>query len=296
MTNRRDFIKQTALGTAGLAIGSLGSSLTLSGCTNQPSMKFGLVTYMWGADWDLPTLIANCEKTGMDAVELRAHHDHGVETTLSAAERAEVKKRFADSPVTCVGYGSNFQYHDPDPAKLRENIEGTKAYIKLCKDIGASGLKVKPNTLPPEVPREKTIEQIAAGFNEVGKFASDHGMLIRVEAHGKFTQELPNMKAIFEQVTEENVKICWNCNKVDTNPPGLEGNFEMVKQWIGDVVHIHQLHLEDYPYQQLFNLLAGIDFKGWLLLEDSRIPDDRITGLKEQLVYFNEMVANITKG
>jgi sugar phosphate isomerase/epimerase len=214
---------------------------------------------------------------------------------LSAGERAEVKKRFADSPVTCVGYGSNFQYHDPEPAKLRENIERTKEYIKLCKDIGASGLKVKPNTLPPEVPREKTIAQIAAGLNEVGRFASDLGMLIRVEAHGRYTQELPNMKAIFDQVTEESVKICWNCNKVDTNPPGLEGNFEMVKQWVGDVVHVHQLHLEDYPYQQLFNLLAGIDFNGWLLLEESRMPDDRIVALKEQLIVFDEMVANITK-
>ena len=295
MTNRRDFLKWSALGTAGLAIGGLGSGCTLSGCVNRPKMKFGLVTYMWGADWDLPTLISICEQTGLQAVELRADHAHGVEATLSAAERAEVKKRFADSPVTCVGYGSNFQYHDPDPVKFRENIEGTKAYVKLCKDIGASGLKVKPNTLPPEVPSEKTIAQIAAGLNEVGRYAGDMDMLIRVEAHGRFTQELPNMRAIFEQVTEDNVKICWNCNAVDTNPPGLEGNFNMVEDWIGDVVHVHQLHLDDYPYQQLFNLLAGIDFKGWLLLEDGRIPEDRITALKEQVVVFGELMAKIQK-
>ena len=28
-------------------------------------MRFSLVTYMWGADWDLPTLIANCEAAGV---------------------------------------------------------------------------------------------------------------------------------------------------------------------------------------------------------------------------------------
>ena len=91
------------------------------------------------------------------------------------------------------------------------------------------------------------------------------------------------------------MNICWNCNPVDTNPPGLEGNFNMVKQWIGDVVHVHQLNLDDYPYQQLFNLLAGIDFNGWLLLEDSRVPADRIAAMKEQLAVFNEMTAKITK-
>lgn len=295
MTNRRDFLRKTAIGTAGLALGGLGSGYTLSGCTKKPQMEFGLVTYMWGADWDLPTLISNCERTGLKAVELRADHAHGVESSLDASARAEVRKRFADSPITCVGYGSNFQFHDPDPAKLRQNIERTKAYIKLCKDIGASGLKVKPNTLPPEVPREKTIAQIAAGLNEVGRFAADLGMLIRVEAHGRYTQELPVMKAIFDQVTEKSVKICWNCNAVDTNPPGLEGNFNMVKQWIGDVVHVHQLQLNDYPYQQLFNLLDGIDFHGWLLLEDSRVPEDRIAALKEQVVVFGELMTQIQR-
>ena len=44
---------------------------------------------------------------------------------------------------------------------LLENIEQTKEYFKLCKDIGASGLKIKPNHLPAEVAKEKTIAQIA---------------------------------------------------------------------------------------------------------------------------------------
>jgi sugar phosphate isomerase/epimerase len=295
MTKRRDFIKKSALAAAGITIGGMGYSCILANSVKKPAMKFGLVTYMWGADWDLPTLISNCEKTGLQAVELRTQHAHGVETSLSAQQRIEVKKRLADSPVTCVGYGSNYEYHNPDPAILRENIEQTKEYIKLCKDIGVSGIKVKPNNLPPEVPREKTISQIAASLNEVGRFARDFGLLVRVEAHGPHTQELPNMEAIFDQVTESNVNICWNCNPVDMNPPGLEGNFNMVKQWIGDVVHIHELNLKNYPYQQLFKLLSGIDFNGWMLLEASSKPADRIAALKEQLALFNEMTAKIEK-
>ena len=78
-------------------------------------MKFGLVTYLWAQDWDLPTIISNCEKAGFLGVELRTQHAHKVETSLNAAQRTEVKKRFADSRVTCIGYGSNFEYHSPDP-------------------------------------------------------------------------------------------------------------------------------------------------------------------------------------
>ena len=212
--SRRNFIQQTAL--AGIGLSTVG---TLSSFYNAgPKMRFGLVTYQWGRDWDLPTLLANCEKTGLWGVELRTQHAHKVEINLSAAERADVKKRFADSPVTCIGYGSNFEYHSTDPAELQKNIEQTKAYIQLCKDIGATGIKVKPNNLPASVPKEKTIAQIAASFNEVGKFAKNLGQLVRVEVHGNLTQEIPNMKAIFEQVTEPNVKICWNCNPEDLLP------------------------------------------------------------------------------
>jgi sugar phosphate isomerase/epimerase len=52
-------------------------------------MQLGLVTYNWGKDWDLPTLIKNCEETGFAGVELRSTHKHGVEPALHA-QRAEV--------------------------------------------------------------------------------------------------------------------------------------------------------------------------------------------------------------
>lgn len=284
--SRRRFI-QRSFG-AGVAIAFLKDFPELMKST--PSgMKLGLVTYQWGRDWDLPTIIANCEKTGLLGVELRTDHAHKVEINLNAGQRAEVKKRFADSPVTCIGYGANFEYHSPDPEKLRQNIEQTKEYIKLCKDIGATGIKVKPNNLPPEVPREKTIAQIAASLNECGKFAQDYDQLVRVECHGNITQEIPNMKAIFEQVTEKNVKMCWNCNDQDLLPPGLEGNFNSVKKWFGDTVHIRELNEGTYPYQQLFNLFTGIKYKGWILLEARTEPTDRIIAMKEQLVLFDKM-------
>jgi len=290
---RRQFIKKSF--SAGIVMAAVNPLFDWPLMAAQ-GMKLGLVTYQWGRDWDLPTLIANCEKTGFLGVELRTEHAHKVETNLTMAQRAEVRKRFADSSVTCIGYGSNFEYHDPDPAKVRKNIEQTKEYIKLCKDIGATGIKVKPNYLPPEVPREKTIAQIAASLNEVGKFAQDYGQLVRVEVHGNITQELPNMKAIFDQVTEKNVSICWNCNDQDLLPPGLEGNFNMVKKWFGDIVHIRELNDGNYPYQQLFNLFTGIKYKGWILLEARTEPADRIAAMKEQLSLFNKMIEIAKRG
>jgi sugar phosphate isomerase/epimerase len=286
--SRRNFLQKSM--AAGLGL-SLAGPLSAHAMLKKPKMRLGLVTYQWGKDWDLQTLIANCEKTGLLGVELRTQHAHGVETSLTASQRADVKKRFADSPVTCVGYGSNFDYHHVDQAELKKNIEGTKDYIRLCSDIGATGIKVKPNALPEEGFREKTIAQIAASLNEVGKYASDMGQLIRVEVHGRETQKLPNMKAIFEQVTEKSVKICWNSNDQDLLPPGLEANFNSVKKWFGDTVHIRELNVGNYPYQQLMDLFVEMNYQGWILLEARTSPEDRIAAMKEQLVIFNEMIA-----
>lgn len=290
--SRRNFLQQSLVAGVGL---SIVNPLSLMAASKKSGMKLGLVTYQWAKDWDLPTLIANCEKTGYLGVELRVDHAHKVETNLTASERADVKKRFADSSVKCLGYGANFEYHNPDQAALRKNIDGTKEYIKLCKDIGATGIKVKPNGIPAGVPKEKTIAQIAASLNEVGKFAQDYGQLVRVEVHGNISQEIPNMRAIFEQVTEKNVKMCWNCNDQDLLPPGLEPNFNSVKKWFGDTVHVREFNVGNYPYQELMNLFVGMNYNGWILLEARTEPTDKIAAMNEQMKIFKEMLAKAGK-
>ncbi len=285
-TERREFIKRTLI--SGLVLSGLSSWYPKS-----TPMKFGLVTYLWGKDWALPELIGTCEKTGYAGVELRTEHAHGVEASLSKKERREVRKQFEDSSVTCIGYGSNFEFHSPDPAVLVANLQQTKTYIQLCQDIGATGIKVKPNTLPEGVSREKIIAQIAKSFNEIGAFAADHGQLIRVEVHGKITQQLPVMKAIFDQVTSSNVKICWNSNDTDLMEPGLEANFALVQDRLGDTTHVRAFNENTYPYQQLFRLLDRAGYRGWILLEAHSNPLDKIASMIEQKGMFENFMKNL---
>src|SRR5688500_7724644 len=178
-------------------------------------MKLGSVTYNLAKDWDVPTLIKNFEATGFEGVELRTTHAHGVEVSLSKAERAEVKKRFADSKVELMGLGSAFDYHTPDQAKLRKDIEATKEYIVLAHDVGATGVKVRPNGLPKEVPVEKTLAQIGRSLRELGEFAQGHGQKIFVEVHGTGTNLLPHIKTMMDTANHPNVGVCWNSNQTD---------------------------------------------------------------------------------
>jgi sugar phosphate isomerase/epimerase len=254
-------------------------------------MKLGLVTYQWGKDWDLPTLIANCEKTKVLGVELRTEHKHGVESNLTPGQRRDVKKRFADSPVTLLGPGTNFAFHHTDPAKLRRDIDGAKEYVKLSYDCGGSGVKVKPNDLPKGVPLEKTIEQIGKSLNELGRYAAEYDQVIRVEVHGKGTSSLPVMKAIMDVAEHPSVGVCWNSNSQDLDGEGLEHNFNLVKDRFADAVHIRELNVGDYPYQELMNLFVKMDYKGWILLEARTKQEDRVKALIEQRHVFHDMIA-----
>src|SRR5665648_6219 len=94
--SRRNFIQKSIVG--GIALATI-NPLSAWAKSEKPSMKLGLVTYQWAKDWDLPTLIARCVKTNILWVDLRREHAHSVETKLTAAQRAEVKKMFVDSPV-----------------------------------------------------------------------------------------------------------------------------------------------------------------------------------------------------
>ena len=164
--NRRNFLKTAGLGAAALTTSrARAAELQNAPTFARPSkMHLGLVTYNLAKDWDVATIIRNCEEARLEGVELRTTHAHGVEVSLTKDQRAEVRKRFADSKVTLMGLGSAFDYHTPDQAKLRADIEATKQYLLLARDVGASGVKVRPNALPKEVTKEKTLEQMLLVF------------------------------------------------------------------------------------------------------------------------------------
>jgi len=282
--SRRSLLRSAAA-AGGTAFVARSPTLAAAAATPTPpvALRLGLVTYNWGAAWDVPTLIENCSATGFTGVELRTTHRHGVEPALDARQRGEIRRRFADSPVQLVGLGSVCEYHSPDPAILAKNIEETKRFVLLCKDVGGTGVKVRPNALPPDVPVEKTLEQIGRALNEVGRHAADHGVQIRLEVHGAGTKELPNIRTIMDVADHPGTVLCWNCNPSDLHGAGFAANFDLVQDRLG-TVHIHDLRTDTYPWADLFARLrtcTAPGFTGWTLLEEGKVPADVVAAMRE---------------
>ena len=272
--SRRKFLKtaSVSLGALGLGPATLTAAVPKATAADAPGTsaparpRLGLVTYNLAKYWDVPTIIRNCAAAKFEGVELRTTHAHGVEVSLTKSQRDEVRKRFQDSPVTLMGLGSAFDYHTPDAAKLTQDLEATKAYIVLAQDVGATGVKVRPNGLPKEVPVDKTLEQIGRALRELGAFGAEHGQQIRLEVHGSGTSLLPRIRRILDVADHPNVGVCWNSNQSDLEGDGFDHNFELVQSQIL-AVHLRDLYLEEYPWRKLLARLTAVRFGGFCLAE-----------------------------
>lgn len=289
--DRKTFLQELSLLTGATLLS--GSAFAANLATDKSAIKLGFVTYLWGKDWDLPTLLKNCAETNIGGVELRVEHAHKVMPELTAAQRLAVKKRFADSPVQLVGLGTNQQYDFVDQNQLRASIERTKEFIRLSADVGGTGVKVKPNALHKEVSAEKTFTQIGESLNELARYGADLGQQIRLEVHGEATQELPAIRQIMDVATHPNATICWNCNPQDLNGKGFQANVDLVKSRFGATCHVRELDRTDYPYQALLTSLVNMKYKGWVLLECHTNPADKVASMKAQRAVFDQMIAKV---
>lgn len=236
--------------------------------------QLGIVTYNIAKDWDLDTIFRKLEALGYEGVELRTTHAHKVEVDLSPARREEVRRRFEDSPVQLAGLGSAFEYQAKDPEVVRANIDGTRKYIRLAHDLGAPGIKVRPNGIPKGADLDATLRQIGRALHEVAQDAADFGIEIRVEVHGAVTQELDNFARILKYADHPNVFACWNSNPTDVKDGSIKSTFALVADRVREV-HLRDLTDESYPWRELFALLKAHDYQGFTLAEipSSSDPD-----------------------
>ena len=265
--NRRDFLSGVVGMPAAAVLQPAKAPQPPSAGVPRTGLKLGTVTYNIAKDWDVPTIIRNLTEVGMDAVELRTTHKHGVEVSLAPAARAEVRKRFEDSPIRIGGLGTTCEYHAADAAVVRKNVEETKAWVVLARDLGCPGVKVRPNGLPKNASEEKTLEQIGRALAECGAFAHDHDVRIQLEVHGEGTSRLPNIRKILDYGgNHPGVRVCWNSNPADLLDGGFDANFRLVRDQIGQV-HMRDLFVEDYPSRRLIFALSEMKFDGYCFAE-----------------------------
>lgn len=281
---RRSFLS-TAAAAAGLA------AAPAAAVDGKPlKFRLGIVTYNIAANWDRATILKVCKNVGLSPVELRTQHKHGVEPSLGADERKEIKKQFADAGVEIWGCGSVCEFHSPDPAVVKKNIETCKQFVQLAADIGGKGVKVRPNGLPKNVEIPKTLEQIGKSLIECGKAAADAGVEIWVEVHGAGSSHPPHIKTMMEHCGHPKVGLTWNSNATDIKDGSVAEYFKLLQPWIRSC-HINELWKDGkgvYPYRELFKLFRETGYDRVTLCEVGKSPPDADSG-EEMMRYYKAL-------
>ncbi len=277
--DRRTWLTEATAAAGGLVFGGPAREGSAAPAPASGRIHLGIVTYNAARDWDLETILRNVREAGLEGVEFRTTHAHGVEPGLDAARRREVRDRCKGAGLLQTSLGSVCEFHSPDPAVVKQNIETCREFVLLARDIGARAVKVRPNGLPEGVPVEKTLEQIGKALAECGRFAADAGIEIWMEVHGKGTQEPPRSQRIMEHCGHSSVGVTWNSNPTDVANGSVRDAFARLGRYIR-CCHITELW-GAYPYRELFALLAASGYDRFTLCEipQSLRPEDGATFL-----------------
>src|SRR5438132_2960602 len=118
--NRRELFQTgavAAIGSATIAADAVASPLT--GKQVNRRMHLGIVTYNVAKDWDLDTILKNCKTAGVEGVEFRTTHAHGVEPSLNAEQRAEIRRKCGEASLLQVSLGTVCEFQSPDASIVR---------------------------------------------------------------------------------------------------------------------------------------------------------------------------------
>jgi sugar phosphate isomerase/epimerase len=314
-SSRRAFIARSLKAAVGAgAIAALAPNVALA--ATKANLRFGLATYEWGKDWDIPTILKNLTAAKVYSVELKTvitagngsiRYPHGVELDLTKSQRADIKKRFADSPVEVVSLATSehFPYsqvsknkatvdgiriykakHNAEPISGPEITEATidaiKEYLQLSNDVGSKFVRVLPHDWLPDVPHEKTLDLLADGLNAVCGVAQDLGQQIALEAHST-PGTLANMKYVMDRMKyPKAIGIRINSEGRNVVNPSFEEQYAMIKDVVSPTMHVHNLKSSGYPYQTVINVMTKAGWDGWAFLEVSDNVPDRVAALAEQ--------------
>src|SRR5438067_6812993 len=149
-------------------------------------MKLSLMTYGLGKYLDRSALLEALRDAGFEGVEWRLDQNqpHGIEITLDAAGRRQAAEDCRAAGIALAGIASGNSYHTPDPNKLRAEIDATKERIDLAGDLGAPQIRVFGNNFPKEVPRERTVSQVAQAVQELCEYGAPRNVAVCLELHG----------------------------------------------------------------------------------------------------------------
>ncbi len=237
-------------------------------------MKYAFMSFSC-SDLTLAEMLAVAAEWGYAGIEPRldAHHAHGVETSLTRAQRQQVKARVADSPVAlaCLAVSSRFA----DPKTAPGHLDNLKRELELAADLGVPTVRVFGGQFPQEVSRDEAIDHVSAALATMAAQAAAGGVALCLETHDAWCHPA-HVVQIMEAVNRDSVRVNWDVlHPVRAEGVDLQASFEMLQPWIAHV-HMHDAEITpgrlayapmgagDIDHRVVLKALHGMGYAGYL--------------------------------
>ena len=90
---------------------------------------------------------------------------------------------------------------------------------------------------------------------------------------------------------QKNVGIKLNGDARDNEAGKFAENFALVKDRLGDTLHMRMYKEGEFPYQLQWDLLVAAGWDGWCFVEESVKVPDRVQALTEERLMWEKMIA-----
>lgn len=214
-------------------------------------MRFSFMTFSTPA-LSLNDVLSTAKRYGYDSVELRldSKHAHGVEISLSAADRAQVRDTVVRSGITisCLATSCVFA----DPSKRDAMIADALQRIELAGDIGAPTMRVFGGVFPETMTREEAITGVVSSLKGLADTAAKNNVIVCLETHDSWCDPA-HVAEVLRRVDHPNIGANWDIlHPIRMKLSTIEASFEALKPWI------RHMHIHDWKNDALAPIGTGI--------------------------------------
>ena len=233
-------------------------------------------------DWPLEKILEVAVANNYKGIEIR-----GIQREMdlsksphfnSNATIKETRKKFSDRNLKIVGLGSSAAMHHADGAERTKAMDEAKRFIEIADKVECPYVRVFPNNFPKETAKEKTMEMMSAGLNDLAKFSRGTNVKVVMETHGDLIWS-DDLVKVMDTVDAAQVGLVWDISNMWTvtkEDPKMV--FGKLKKWIWHT-HLKDISLAggkqqytlfgegDVPALEAIDMLEKNNYKGYYSFE-----------------------------
>jgi sugar phosphate isomerase/epimerase len=176
-------------------------------------------------DWTFAQTLDFAVQHGYTGVELRGIHRQLDLTQCpelnSAAHILATRKQVEEKGLSIVDLCSSVELHSADETLWQRHLDEGKRTIDLAQQLHCPFVRVFPNLLPKDQPKEASLDRIAKRLLDLGDHARGSKVSVLMETHGDLV-ETALLKQVMESAKHPNTGLVWdfyNMWSVTKEPP-----------------------------------------------------------------------------